>query len=172
MRSAAPRRVVVALPRPARGRPEIDAIASALGDSLRSRIDAHSRFIVVAADSVASALRESRTVNAVQERLDADVIVSVALIPARDSVVRLITIRDLSGRAGSNYRTVASTVAVSDPTAGLSELAPSVVRALSEVDRAPRQRPPGDSSRVQPPARPRPPTGSPRPPTGSPRPPR
>jgi len=138
-----PRRVVVAPPRPSRTRPELDVIAGALVDSLRSRIDASPRWVSVPGDSVAAALRESRTVNGVQERLSSDIIVSVSLIPAKDSVVRLITVRDLMGPNGFNVRTIVSPVAASDPSAGLSDLVPKVVQQLLEMERGARApRPP------------------------------
>ena len=135
-RSGEPRRVVVAMPRSSRGRPEIDAIVRALADSLSAGVDAHPRFIVVPADSVASALRESRTMNAVQEKLAADLFLSIALIPERDSVRRVISLRDLSAPSGVDHRVIQSMVSATDPSAGLSELVPQVVRALLELERA------------------------------------
>ncbi len=135
-RGGPPRRVVVAPPRPSRSRPEMDGIAGALVDSLRLRIDAHPHYISVPGDSVASALAESRTINGVQERLSSDIIVSVSLIPVKDSVVRLITVRDLVGPDGFNMRTIASPVSAKDPTAGLTELVPKVVAQMLEMERS------------------------------------
>jgi eukaryotic-like serine/threonine-protein kinase len=161
VRSGEPRRVVIALPRSVGARADLNAIATALADSLRRRIDGHARFVVVPADSVAAVLRESRTVNTVQERLDADVIVSIALIPARDSVVRMIQMRDLAAAAGFNYRAVTSTVPLSAPTAGLRELMPQVMRSLVEMERGVRPPPsPNGDARPEPDPRRRPTEGS------------
>lgn len=148
MRSSGPRRVVVAQPRPSRGRPELDAISGVLADSLRSQIDAHPRYAVVPADSAAAALRESRTVNGVQERLSADLIISIALIPRGDSVVRMISVRDLAAPEWASHRTIVSPVAASTPGFGLDALVPQVVRSLLEMERSARQRPPEGSTRT------------------------
>lgn len=146
-----PRRVVIAMPRPSRTRPELDALSIELADSLRRQIDAHPRYVVVPADSVSMALRESRTVNGVQERLAADLIISIVLIPSRDSLVRMISVRDLAAPEWANHRTVVSQVVAKDPASGIAELVPQVLRALSEMERAARQRPPGASfSRLAP----------------------
>ena len=151
----APRRVVIALPRSSRMRPELDAIGIELADSLRRQIDAHPRYVVVPADSVAMALRDSRTVNGVQERLAADLIISIVLIPSRDSLVRMISVRDLAAPERANHRTVSSPVVANAPASGLAELVPQVLRALGEMERAARQRPPGSSfSRPAPPQAP------------------
>ncbi len=142
MRSNEPRRVVIAMPRSSRTRPEFDGLSNALADSLRRQIDAHPRYAVVPADSVAAALRDSRTVNGVQEKLSADLIVSIALLPSRDSLVRLVSVRDLAAPDGANHRTVASPVAATAPASGMSELVSQVLRALQDMERASRRRPP------------------------------
>jgi serine/threonine-protein kinase len=129
-----PRRVVVAPPRPSRNRSDLDAIGTLLADSLRSAFDAHPRYVAVPADSVAAALRTSRTVNAIQEALAADVIVSISLIPARDSVVRLVQIRDLSAPGAFSMRVASSTVAADSPGSGLETLVPDAIRSLLEME--------------------------------------
>ncbi len=132
---AGPRRVVVALPRPSR-RPELDQVARVIADSLRAHLDQHDRFVLVPADSVAAALQRSRTVNGIQEALDADVIVSISLVPARDSVVRMISLRDLAGRSGFNFRVVATTAPIAEPAAAVSEMMPKAVGELVDMERA------------------------------------
>ena len=149
--SREPRRVVVALPRPARGRPDLDALALTIADSLRIGIDKHPRYIVVPADSVASALALSRTVNGIQERLDADIIVSINLIQAKDSVVRMISMRDLTAPNGFNYRVVANTVGGADLSVGLTEMVPKALSELAAMERS------GIRSRTNPPTGVRPP---------------
>jgi serine/threonine protein kinase len=132
---AGPRRVVVALPRPSRTRPEMDQIAAVIADSLRHHISRNTRFVLVPADSVAAALQTSRTINAIQESLDADVIVSISLLPTKDSVVRMINLRDLKSRTGFNYRVISHTAPATDVTAGLSAAAPQAVAELIEMER-------------------------------------
>lgn len=140
-----PRRVVIAPPRPSRNRPDLDAIGAALADSLHSAFAAHPRFAPVPADSVAAALRTTRTVNAIQERLHADIIITISLIPARDSVVRLVQIRDLEAPSAFSMRVASSTVAADAPGTGLETLVPEAIRALVEMEigaRNWRRRPP------------------------------
>jgi TolB-like protein len=166
MRSSEPRRVVVAMPRNTRGRADLDAIASTLADSLRERLGSNARFFVIPADSVAAVLRESRTVNTVQERLDADLIISISLIPARDSVVRMVQMRDLRASGGPNHRVITSTAPLTAPSAGIREMMPRVLRALFEMERGIRTppRPPDGMSDGTSPRTPRaPPTEGPPP---------
>ncbi|MBK7905123.1 MAG: serine/threonine protein kinase [Gemmatimonadetes bacterium] len=150
MRSTEPRRVVVAPPRPSRSRPDVDKVAAALVDSLRLRIDASPRYMVIAADSVAAALRESRTIDGVKMRLSADFIVSVSLVPSKDSVVRLITVHDLHAAQGMDRRVIASPVLASDPTAGIGAMMPQVLPMMVEMERARfRQMPPRPPAQPQ-----------------------
>jgi len=144
VRASGPRRVIVAQPRPSRSRPEMDAIVASLADSLRLALDAHPRYVVVPADSVARALAETRTVNALQERLDAELVISIALVPVGDTVTRIITVRDLGAGPGASTRVVMSKVTPGAPGAGMRELVPQVVRALTELERAARVRPPSE----------------------------
>ncbi|MBX7117369.1 MAG: serine/threonine protein kinase [Gemmatimonadaceae bacterium] len=144
MRPTGPRRVVVAPPRPSRTRPDMDTLAGLIADSLRTRIDAHPRYVIVPADSVAAVLREVRTVNGVQERLESDLIISISLAPAKDSVVRIITARDLSAPPGANVRSIVSTVPAGDPQQGIADLVPKVVQSLLEMERNARFRDPRD----------------------------
>lgn len=101
----------------------------------RRAVDNHPRYFVVAQDSVAEALASSRTVNAVQERLNADLIISFTRIPARDSVVRLVQIRDLSASRGFDFRVVGTTVPASDPAGGLDRLVPMTMRTMQQMER-------------------------------------
>lgn len=135
------RRVVVAMPRPSRDRPDLDIVGRTLADSLRSGIDKHPRYVAVPADSVAMALRESRTVNAVQEKLKADLIVSISLRPVGDSVERIISIRDLAAPQGSNSRVLISGASAKAPAAATQEIVPEVLRLMFDIERA-RFRPP------------------------------
>lgn len=131
-----PRRVVVAMPRASRDRPDLDIVGRVLADSLRDGIDKHPRYVVVPADSVAMALRESRTVNAVQEKLKADLIVSITLRPVGDSVERIVSIRDLAAPQGSNTRVVISGASAKAPAADVSRIVPEVLRLLFDIEQA------------------------------------
>lgn len=133
-----PRRVVVAVPRTNRLRADLDAAALVIVDTLRRALDAHPRYVVVPADSVAAVLAESRTINTVQERLNADVIVSLSLIPSRDSLVRLVAIRDLTAPGGQVSRAVSVPTELADPTGGIDHVVRDTFRALAEMDRASR----------------------------------
>ena len=99
------------------------------------------RYVLVPADSVAAVLSESRTLNAVQEKLDADVIISVALIPVRDSVLtRMIQLRDLRVGGGFGMRVVTGIAKVGDsPAAGVSEMLPKVQHQLNSLEQQPRR---------------------------------
>ncbi len=133
------RRVIVAVPRTPRDRPDLDAVAATLADSLRRAIDAHPRYAAVPADSVAAVLQDARTVNTVQERLDASLIVSITLVPRGDSVVRLVQVRDLAAPAGFGMRVVSHTAAFADPTAGVGKLVAESMRAMLEMERSARE---------------------------------
>jgi serine/threonine-protein kinase len=152
------RRVVVAPPRPSRNRADLDAMGAALADSLRAGFDAHPRYVAVPSDSVAAALRVSRTVNAVQEMLRADVIVSISLIPVRDSVVRLVQIRDLSAPGAFSQRVASSTAPANAPLDGLDTLVPEAIKSLQEMESGAQgwrqRRPPLPATPTRPPARP------------------
>ena len=134
-----PRRVVVALPRTNRSRADLDAAVMVIADTLRRALDAHPRYVVVPADSVAAVLAESRTVNTVQERLQADIIVSLSLIPVRDSLVRLVQVRDLTSPMGQSTRVLSVPTAQADPTGGVEKVVRETFRLLAEMDRTARE---------------------------------
>jgi hypothetical protein len=146
-----PRRVVVAPPRLARDRPDIDTIGFQLVESLRRNLDAHPRYAVVDADSVNAALRVSRTIDAVREMTHADIIVSISLIPSKDSVVRLVQIREMEHRTPFNLRVISSTTPATQPLFGIEKIGADALATLLDMERNARQwiaRPP------RPPARP------------------
>lgn len=134
-----PRRVVVAIPRSNRLRADLDAAALVIADTLRRALDAHPRYVVVPADSVAAVLAESRTINTVQERLNADIIVSLSLIPSRDSLVRLVQIRDLTSPSQPSSLAVSVPTDLANPTAGVDQVVRYTLRALAELDRSARE---------------------------------
>lgn len=143
----AARRVVVAPPRPSRGRPDLNAAADLLVDSINAGFARNSRFAVVPHDSVEAVLLRSRTVDAVREALNADVIVSLSFIPTPDdSITRLVQVRDLSLPDGrSEIRMIPARVPNAEPTRGVEALPRDVMRALFDMERAARVRPPRPS---------------------------
>jgi hypothetical protein len=81
------------------------------------------------------ALQGSRTVNTVQEKLNADLILSVALVPLKgDTLMRLVHMRDLNAPTAFNYRAVTGSGIVGQPnSAGVAEMMPKVVFLLDEM---------------------------------------
>jgi len=100
-------------------------------------------------------------VNTVQERLQADLVLSIAIVPTADSLVRMIQMRDLQAPAGFNFRVVTRHVPASaPPEQGVSDLMPRVMETLAEMNRT-RMRVPGqgeapDGRRISEPRPPRP----------------
>lgn len=144
------RRVVVATPRPSRGRPDLNAAAAVLVDSLHAGFGRHPRFAVVPRDSVDAVLARTRTVEAVREALDADVIVSLSFIPTPDdSITRLVQVRDLTlpdGRSAS--RVVPARVPNADPMQGSREIARQAIRAVFEMEQTARIPRPGTQVQI------------------------
>jgi hypothetical protein len=141
MPSRGPRRVVVAPPRPSRSRPDLNEAGLRIADSLAAAFDEHPRYVSVPRDSVIGALQRSRTINAVQEALNADIIVSISLIPMpNDSLQRLIQVRDVRmPNGGSAMRLVNTTHANSDAAGGLTQLARESFRAIFDMERQGRE---------------------------------
>lgn len=140
------RRVVVAPPRPSRGRPELNAAAQAIVDSLTASFARVSWFTVVPQDSVQAVLQRSRTVEAVREALSADVIVSLSFLPeGTDSTTRIVQVRDLAlpdGRTAS--RALPARVPNTNLLLGAESLPREVIRAVVDLERPLRPpRPPG-----------------------------
>ncbi len=136
------RRVVIAPPRPSRSRPDLNAAATLLVDSLARSFERHPRYAVVPRDSVDAVLARSRTVDAVREALAADVIISLSLVPTPDdSVTRLVQVRDLTppdGRTAS--RVISARVPSTDAAQGAAQLPRETLRALFEIERLARDR--------------------------------
>jgi hypothetical protein len=149
----AERRVVIATPRPSRGRSDLNAAAVVLVDSLSAAFARHPRFAVVPRDSVDAVLARSRTVDAVREALGADIIVSLSFIPTPDdSITRIVQVRDLGADNGrSASRVIPARVPNADPTQGVEELPRQAIRAVFEMDQLARQlsRPRGSGTQVR-----------------------
>lgn len=140
------RRVVVAPPRPSRGRPELNAAARTIVDSLTASFSRVAWFIVVPRDSVEAVLQQSRTVDAVREAVKADVIVSLSFLPTPDdSTTRIVQVRDLTvpdGRTAT--RVLPARVPNANPLLGAESLPREVIRAIVDLERPERPpRPPG-----------------------------
>ncbi len=135
------RRVVVAPPRPSRSRPDLNEAGLRIADSLAAAFDEHPRYHAVPRDSVLAVLQRSRTIDAVQEALNADIIVSISLIPMpNDSLQRLVQLRDvrLPG-GGTAMRLVNTTHANTDAAGGLTLLARESFRAVFDMERQARE---------------------------------
>lgn len=132
-----PRRVVVALPRPSRSRQDLNAAALVIADSLQQAFEAHPRYVTVPRDSVVAVLERTRTVDAVREQLNADIIVSISLIPMpNDSVTRLVQVRDLNlPGGGTSSRIVNALLPASATASGLEQLSRDAIRSLFEMER-------------------------------------
>lgn len=140
------RRVVVAPPRPSRGRPELNAAAQSIVDLLTASFARVPWFTVVPQDSVQAVLQRSRTVEAVREALSADVIVSLSFLPeGADSTTRIVQVRDLAlpdGRTAS--RVLPARVPNTNLLLGAESLPREVIRAVVDLERPVRPpRPPG-----------------------------
>ena len=103
-------------------------------------------FTVVPQDSVQAVLQRSRTVDAVREALQADVIVSLSFLPeGSDSTTRIVQVRDLTlpdGRTGS--RVLPARVPNANLLLGAESLPREVIRAVVDLERPERPpRPPG-----------------------------
>lgn len=136
-----PRRVVVALPRPSRNRPDLNAAALVIADSLQKAFEDHPRYVTVPRDSVIAVLERSRTVDAVREALDAEIIVSISLIPMpNDSVTRLVQVRDLNlPGGGSSSRVVNALLPAAGTASGLEQLGRDAIRSLFDMERFSRE---------------------------------
>ncbi len=136
-----PRRVVIALPRPSRSRPDLNAAALQIADSLQQAFDDHPRYVAVPRDSVVAVLARTRTVDAVREQLNADVIVSISLVPMQaDSVMRLVSLRDLKlPGGGTAVRVVNTPLPAHAQSSRLEGLVHESFRALFDMERIARE---------------------------------
>lgn len=140
------RRMVIAPPRPSRGRPALNAASQAIVDSLTASFSRIQWFAVVPRDSVESVLQRTRTVEAVREALKADVIISLSFLPcADDSTTRIVQVRDLTvpdGRTAT--RVLPARVPNANPLQGAEALPREIIRAIVDLERPERPpRPPG-----------------------------
>jgi eukaryotic-like serine/threonine-protein kinase len=135
-----PRRVVVVPPRPSASRPDLNTAALFIADSLQRAFDAHPRYASVPRDSVLQVLARSRTVDAVREQLDADIIVSISLIPLpNDSVSRLVQLRDVNlPGGGSSVRMITNVMPQAAPAQDIDALSRDALRQLFEMERTAR----------------------------------
>lgn len=135
-----PRRVVVVPPRPSASRPDLNTAALFIADSLQRAFEAHPRYTTVPRDSVLGVLARSRTVDAVREQLDADVIVSISMVPLpNDSLTRLVQLRDVNlPGGGSSVRMLTRVLPQASPAQDIEALSRDAIRQLFDMERAAR----------------------------------
>ena len=142
----APRRVVVADPRPNRAHPELQAAGAQLMDALRRRLSAVPRFALANHDSTQTALQRTRNPDAVMRTLNSDLAAAISGQPAgADSVRWIVSLFDANSQVRMQSDTLGplplnSTPAVADSLARL------MMRSLYQIERSPRR------SSVTPPA--------------------
>jgi eukaryotic-like serine/threonine-protein kinase len=135
-----PRRVLIADPPPDRLHPELQAAGAHVMDLLRNELAGNSRYVVVNRDSVAAALRRTRSRDSVMHELDADMNVSIRALPthAADSVRWMVTLFDPTSLSRSATVTIGPLLAGEASTASDS-LAHLAAGALWHLDHVPRR---------------------------------
>jgi hypothetical protein len=136
-----PRRIVVWNHPPDRRNQAMQDAGSAIMNVLRKALSGQSRFVPVERDSTLSALTRSRNRDSVATVLNADMMATIRgnMMPG-DSVTWVLTVWDLTAHNAFSQRSVtAGKVPLSDPLANVDSLVQRSVRALQEVDRAPRR---------------------------------
>jgi hypothetical protein len=137
----APRRVVVWNHPPDRRNQTMQDAGSAIMNVLRKALSGQARFVAVERDSTLATLTRSRNRDSVAAVLNADMMATIRgnMMPG-DSVTWVLTVWDLTAHNAYSQRAVsAGKVALSDPLANVDSLVQRSVRALQEMDRAPRR---------------------------------
>ncbi|MFI5310791.1 MAG: serine/threonine-protein kinase [Gemmatimonadales bacterium] len=133
------RRVVVANPPPDR-QAWMQVSGTAITDALRGGV-ASKRFVPVSGDSTQAVLARTRNRDSVMTLLNADMLVSIrGQLVRSDSVYWVVTVRDPTAHSQYTGRTVVSPRApVATPLLYQDSLVAQTIRALTEMDRAPRR---------------------------------
>jgi hypothetical protein len=137
-----PRRLIIAEPPEIRQWPEATLLGRAVADSLRRILRPRTRqYTLIAADSVRTALAQSRDLNDLTKTLNSDLMVSIRLTALpRDSAMLIIQTYDLGAMSSHRVRTAASRpVPKNEVLVNLDALLLSTVTYLDEMTRAPRR---------------------------------
>jgi hypothetical protein len=149
-----PRRLVIAEPGDIRQWPEATLLGRAVADSLRRMLRSRTRqYTVVDADSVRSALGQTRDLSRTARQLNSELIVAIRLLTLpRDSAMLMLQVYDL-GAVNTHRLRVAGgqAVAKNEVLANLDASLLATLTNLDEMSRAPR-RPPAPT--LPPPDRP------------------
>jgi tRNA A-37 threonylcarbamoyl transferase component Bud32 len=143
-----PRRVVVSDPRPVRNQPEVNAAAARIMDSVRRALEKDARYVVIPPESVGQVLTNTRMIDSVAKRLNADLFLSLTPVMLRNGVLQWqLAARDLSANSAYRERVVPVHVHIDSLLALTDSLVLKGLQSLHEIDRAPRRPPPGTNVR-------------------------
>ncbi len=141
-----PRRTFVSWPVMSPRARSLEPTVLTLVDSLRQAIARNPRFLPIDADSSRAALQKTRSIDAIADLMNVDLFVSLYVGFARDSsVVWSVTVRDLGAIGAYSARGASARAPADTPLAGADSLVAHTVRALTEVDLAPRRAVKADS---------------------------
>jgi tRNA A-37 threonylcarbamoyl transferase component Bud32 len=149
-----PRRVAVWTHPIERRNQTIQDAGSAIMNVLRKVLSSQQRFVGIDRDSTLDVLAKSRDRDVVSRALNADMMATIRGNPMPgDSVLWVLTVWDLNAVNSYNTRSITSPkVSLSEPMVNVDSLTTKALRALQEMDRAPRKA--VDMQRVTPPVAP------------------
>jgi hypothetical protein len=135
-----PRRVFVSVPQSHPMNPVAMAAAVALMDSLRTVLSRNPRYHVISRDSSSSVLSRTRVTDSISKQLDVELFASLQWAQATDGhVTWQLTVRDLGAHSAYTSRMTSARVAPDSIGAASDSLIAKSVRALSDLDHAPRK---------------------------------
>jgi hypothetical protein len=122
--------------------PQVDSLV----DSIRTMLARDGRYLVIPADSVRTALAQTRTISALSNALDVELFVSIGASVLPDtSVMFQITTRDLAAHSSYASRGVAHHSQRPNLLTGADSLVSQAKRFLREQDYAPRRTSPREN---------------------------
>jgi hypothetical protein len=141
------RRVLVAYPLIPRSRAYLTPYVDSLVDSLSAALNRSRRYEVIPQDTVRAALQQTRTISAIQERLNVELFVSLQpTLLVDSSIVWQVTTRDVTANASFTTRVAHLRQLPPSLLVGMDTLVQRVAANLREQDLAPRRRPGPDGS--------------------------
>jgi serine/threonine-protein kinase len=141
-----PRRVFVSFPTLSSRWQMIAPQVDSLVDSIRTMLARDGRYLVIPADSVRTALAQTRTISALSNALDVELFVSIGASVLPDtSVMFQITTRDLAAHSSYASRGVAHHSQRPNLLTGADSLVSQAKRFLREQDYAPRRTSPREN---------------------------
>jgi hypothetical protein len=135
-----PRRVFVSVPATMAGNAAASAAAATIMDTLRVALSHNPRYQVISRDSSAGALTRSRTTDSIAKMLDVELFASLQWHAIPDGHANWqITVRDLGAHAAYSNRITSARVPSDSLLSATDSLIARSVRALAELDHAPRK---------------------------------